>query len=337
MSKRRRFSVLISTMAIVGAVCSTSAQAQVSIGELASSPKPYCGGGPFENVPGPGTSLGTYSVPVSGAITSWSTNATAGEGQTLTFKVYRRVDATHYIPVGHDGPRALVANSVNTFKTAIQVEAGDVIGNNDLAHVEEVHNACEFQTGNLSDVILCSEAQEDFPDGTMFGIFPECEQGVRPNETATLLPPPTVGSLKPSSGSIAGGTRVVIRGANFAELKGVTFGAKPAKKFTVDSEGKMTAIAPAGAKLDEVKVAVTTLAGTATSASSFEYQGCEVPKLLGRSLQAARKRARRAGCGIGKVRMRDGAPAGTGKIVKQRPRAGRLLPPGAKVGVTLGR
>jgi hypothetical protein len=162
MSKAGRPAIPILAVLLGILACATTAQAQVNIGELAPSPQPYCGSGPYENVPGPGTSLGAYTVPVSGVITSWSTNATEGVGQTLTFKVYRRIDATHYVPVAHDGPRELVPNAVNTFKTAISVEAGAVIGNNDLAHVEEVPNACEFQTGEVNDIILCSEPRATF-------------------------------------------------------------------------------------------------------------------------------------------------------------------------------
>lgn len=185
-------------------VVPSSAEAQVSIGELAPNPEPFCTSGPYENVPGPGTSLSTYTVPTSGVVTSWSTKATAGAGQTLTFKVYQRVSEGFYKVVGHDGPQALVPNAVNTFKTAIPVQAGDVIGNNDLAHVEEVPNACEFETGNSSDIIECSEEQGEFPDGAVFETFIDCEEGVRPNVTATILPPPSVSSISPASGSIAG-------------------------------------------------------------------------------------------------------------------------------------
>lgn len=336
MSKVSRSTALIVTVLVGVFAYTATAQAQVSIGELAPSPQPYCGSGPYENVPGPGTSLGAYTVPVSGVITSWSTNATEGLGQTLTFKVYRRVNATHYVPVGHDGPRELVPNTVNAFKTAIPVEAGEVIGNNDLAHVAEVPNACEFQTGNFNDVILCSEPQGDFPDGTPFEIFPECEHGVRANETATILPPPTVSSISPASGSFKGGASVVIGGTNFAELKGVNFGSVPAASFTVNSEGQITAVAPASATLSKVNVTVTTIAGSATSPGLFSYEGCKVPKLLGKKLKASKKKARKADCKIGKVKKRDGATAKTGKVVKQSPRPGKLLPPGTKIKLTLG-
>jgi hypothetical protein len=159
---------------------------------------------------------------------------------------------------------------------------------------------------------------------------------VRPNETATILPPPTVTSINPVHGSLKGGASVVIGGTNFAELKGVTFGSVPATSFTINSEGQITAVAPASATLGKVNVTVTTIAGVATSATRFSYEGCKVPKLLGKKLKASKKKARKADCRIGKVKKRGGATARAGKVVKQSPKPGKLLPPGTKIKVTLG-
>lgn len=343
MSVRGRFSVLIVTALVGLGACAAIAQAQASIGELAPSPaEPYCVSGPYENIPGPGASLATYTIPTTGVLTSWSTLATEGAGQTLTFKVYRRLGEGSYTVVGHDGPRELVPNVVNTFKTAIPVQAGDVIGNNDLEHVEEVPNACEFETTNFEDVIECSEGE--FLDGEVFETIVECENGSRPNVTATILPPPTISSISPAGGSVQGGTSVVIVGANFAEVKGVTFGTAPAAGFAVNSEGQITAIAPPSASPGHVSIAVTTLAGTAVSPTPFAYEGppssthegCVVPKLKGKKLKAAKRAARKADCAIGKVKKRRGATAKTGKVVKQRPKPGTLLPPGTKIRLVLG-
>jgi hypothetical protein len=60
---------------------------------------------------------------------------------------------------------------------------------------------------------------------------------------------------------------------------------------------------------------------------------CVVPKLIGRSLQANRKRLRTSGCTLGTVR---GKRSKTSRIVKQDIAAGTVLPAGAKVSVKLG-
>ena len=62
---------------------------------------------------------------------------------------------------------------------------------------------------------------------------------------------------------------------------------------------------------------------------------CRVPKLRGKKLSAVRKALRRNGCRLGKVKKRKGATARNGKVVKQKPAAGKLLPAGAKVAITL--
>jgi hypothetical protein len=60
---------------------------------------------------------------------------------------------------------------------------------------------------------------------------------------------------------------------------------------------------------------------------------CVVPNLKGKTLKAAKKALKKAGCRLGKVR-----PEGQtkGKVKRQKPAAGKTLAPGAKVNVRLG-
>ena len=59
---------------------------------------------------------------------------------------------------------------------------------------------------------------------------------------------------------------------------------------------------------------------------------CTVPSLSGRTLKGARKVARRSGCKIGTV---SGEKRATSKVVAQHPKAGRDLPAGSGVNVTV--
>jgi PASTA domain len=63
---------------------------------------------------------------------------------------------------------------------------------------------------------------------------------------------------------------------------------------------------------------------------------CVVPKLNGKILKAAKKRARKAHCRIGSVKLRAGVSKTTGKVVKQKPKAGKVKAAGSKIAVTLG-
>lgn len=78
---------------------------------------------------------------------------------------------------------------------------------------------------------------------------------------------------------------------------------------------------------------------TATAAAPAPVAGsvaCRVPNLAGSRLAGAKKRIRKAGCKLGTVKKLEGATAKTGVVVKQNPKTGRILAPGAKVNVKLG-
>lgn len=316
---------------VLAAAIGSTASAQVVVGQTAPSigtanackfPEP------FDEVQ-ISTAAGTsYVVPTAGVITSWSTNAGPWEGQQYGFKVFRPLGGTSFLVVGHDGPRTLTANALNTFPVAIPVQAGDHIGIN---IPPTGTTACSFLTGQEGDVYGYEGGTA--PDGATIGEM-ETEPGVRLNVSATLLPPPTISSISPAAGSIKG-VSVLIAGSNFASVQGVSFGSVPASAFTVNSEGQITAQAPASKTLSKVPVTVTTVAGTATSAQAFEYEGCVVPKLKGKGLKAAKKKARAKDCKVGKVKKLGDTTAKSGKVVKQSPPPGKILPPGAKIKLTL--
>jgi hypothetical protein len=84
----------------------------------------------------------------------------------------------------------------------------------------------------------------------------------------TYIPAPTISGIAPSSGSIAGGTSVVITGTNFTGGT-VTFDGTSAT-CTVDSATQITCSSPAHAA-GAVNVVVTTPGGSATSTGGFTY------------------------------------------------------------------
>lgn len=309
------------------------AQAHLTLGQLAPgvNPPATCLG-PSDLVPVLVSSGTRYETPAAGVITSWSTNAAAGEGQEMTFKVYRPFQG-NFLVVGHDGPRPLVPGRVNTFSTAIPVEPGDVLAVSAANAVVSLQSACLFRVpANSGDQV--GEAGGSIPDrGTTVieRTFPDR----RLNIQATLLVLPVVTGIGTTQGSVAGGTPVTIAGANFDEVRSVTFAGAPAKSFVVDSEGQITAIAPPSRTLTSAPIAVTTVAGTATAPQGFTYLGCTVPKLKGKRLAAAKKRLRGAGCRPGKVKRLAGGSARAGRVVRQKPVAGKVIAPGAKVALAL--
>src|SRR5207244_1925630 len=75
---------------------------------------------------------------------------------------------------------------------------------------------------------------------------------------------PTISSFSPTSGPV--GTSVTITGTNFTGATAVTFNGLTAS-FSVNSSTSIAATVPSGATTGPIRV--TTLGGTATSASNF--------------------------------------------------------------------
>jgi subtilase family serine protease len=76
---------------------------------------------------------------------------------------------------------------------------------------------------------------------------------------------PHISSLSPAKGTASGGTKVTVHGANFVDVKSVTFGGKAGTKLKVTSITALTVVAPKGTKNDKVKVVVTAAGGTSNT------------------------------------------------------------------------
>jgi hypothetical protein len=83
-------------------------------------------------------------------------------------------------------------------------------------------------------------------------------------------PAPSVLSISPSSGPVAGGTSVAINGFYFTGATAVKFGGVAATSFTVVSDIKITATAPPGTA-GTVDVTVTTPSGTTTLTGGDQF------------------------------------------------------------------
>lgn len=126
---RRAWAALLSAAAAL-VLTAPAAQAAVTVGTLDPAPSATCSGGPFDLVQqSPNVS---YVIPdgiASPLITSWSTNAASGGGQQLALKVFERIaDPEVFRQVAHDGPRAIIGGTVNTFATDLPVQAGEFLG-----------------------------------------------------------------------------------------------------------------------------------------------------------------------------------------------------------------
>ena len=81
---------------------------------------------------------------------------------------------------------------------------------------------------------------------------------------------PSISGVSPNGGSTAGGTSVTISGSNFTAASTVYFGTVAATSFTVNSDGQITAVAPAQAA-GVVDIRVADSAGVSQTGSSDQF------------------------------------------------------------------
>lgn len=93
--------------------------------------------------------------------------------------------------------------------------------------------------------------------------------------------PPSIAGVSPGLGPMAGGTRVVVRGANLGAVSGVRFGDGPVVPVVSAADGEVVALAPASSVSGPVDVTVVGPDGSAVARDGFAY--LDVPSI--RSVQ----------------------------------------------------
>lgn len=91
------------------------------------------------------------------------------------------------------------------------------------------------------------------------------------DDPAFQPPAPTISTITPSTGPIAGGTAVTITGAYLTGTTGVTFGGAAGTNLVVVSDTELTVVTPAGTAGPQ-DVVVTTEGGTAAKTGGFTYE-----------------------------------------------------------------
>ena len=103
-----------------------------------------------------------------------------------------------------------------------------------------------------------------------------------PNDRFTYVPPPSIQSLSPNTGSTNGGTSVIISGSNFTGATSVLFGSTSATSFHVDSDIQITTTSPSHAA-GTVDVTITTPYGTSATGSNDRFTYVPPPSIQGLS------------------------------------------------------
>ncbi|HVT78137.1 MAG TPA: IPT/TIG domain-containing protein [Acidimicrobiales bacterium] len=82
---------------------------------------------------------------------------------------------------------------------------------------------------------------------------------------------PTITSVSPSRGPIAGGTTVTVSGSGFSAATAVRFGSVAARSFTINSDVSMTVVSPTVTSATKVHIRVVTTYGTSASSSADRF------------------------------------------------------------------
>jgi hypothetical protein len=272
----------------------------------------------------------TLASPVTGAIVRWRIQGATGGPFYL--RVLRPNGKGAYEAAGKSGPESPTNPGLQTFQTNLKIQAGDLIGIDPTSGEDKIGVAEVSGAGYASIFPTPLEGSVVPPSGPVGGKEIMLAAEIQPQPEVTLVSPPF--------GPITGGTVVTITGKNFTQASEVKFGSTTAASFTVDSDTQITAITPKAVRPGQVDVSVTTFAGTNpnTHFDDYVYTACVVPKIKNRTLKVAKAMLRRAGCKLGHVKKVDvSKPKKVGKVLKQTPAPEKVLAPGSRVRIQLGK
>lgn len=267
--------------------------------------------------------------PVNGAIVRWRVQGASGGPFFL--RVLHPNGKGAFEAAGTSLPATPTDEGLQTFPANLKVQAGDLIGIDPTKSTDKI---------GIADTSGASYASI-FPTPFDGSVVPPSEafSGKEIELSAEIQPAPEVTTIAPAFGPVTGTTLVTITGKNFTGASAVKFGTTPAASFTVDSDTEITATAPKNARPGKVDVTVTTFAGENpnTRFDDYVYRACVVPALKNKTLSRSKTLLRRSGCKLGHVkRVTAPKPEKVGKVLKQTPKPGKILAPGARVRVSLG-
>ena len=148
------------------------------------------------------------------------------------------------------------------------------------------------------------------------------------NAGSVLGPRPlTVSKTGPGSGTVTSSPAGVSCGSTCAVTVGGVGGIQSITLNATATSGSFAGWSGGGCS--GAATCTPTVAGPTAVTANFD--GCVVPKVKGNKLKKAKKRLRGADCRLGKVKGQKG-----GKVKKQKPKPGAVLPVDTKVQVKLG-
>ncbi|MEU4890909.1 IPT/TIG domain-containing protein [Streptomyces sp. NPDC044780] len=165
------------------------------------------------------------------------------------------------------------------FKSALSTTSGPLAGGNTITVSGtglSTATAVTFGANAATPTVISdSQITAVVPAGAAagpVGVSVTTAGGTNNGFSYTYVDSPTVTGFTPASGPPSGGTAVTITGTSLASTQSVTFGGITAP-FTVISDTTVSAVSPptADGQPGPADITVTTLAGSATAATPFQY------------------------------------------------------------------
>jgi hypothetical protein len=331
--RSRRLAIAVACAVSAWALMATAAQASViSIGSVLPekfTATEFTRVQTFFNTALPQSGANLAS-PVNGAIVRWRIQGASGGPFRL--RVLHPNGKGAFEAAGTSLPATPASEGLQTFSSNLKVQAGDLIGIDPSNATDKI---------GIADTTGASYASI-FPTPFDGSVVPPSESfsGKEIELSAEVQPAPEVTAISPPFGPVTGATLVTITGKNFTGASAVRFGSTPAASFTVDSDTEITATPPKSVRPGKVDVAVTTFAGDNpdTRFDDYVYRACVVPAIKNKTLKKAKTLLRRRGCKLGHVKkVAAPKPNEVGKVLKQTPKPGKILAPGARVRIVLGK
>ncbi|MEV7180304.1 IPT/TIG domain-containing protein [Kitasatospora sp. NPDC093679] len=288
------FSVISSTQ--------ISALAPVGSGTVAitvTTPGGTSNGVPFTYVPSPSLSAVTpLQGPTAGGaqVTLTGTNLTSvtavafGTSPATSFSAVSATQITAVAPPGTAGPVQVSVTSPGGTSgglayfflnaptlTSVAPSQGPTAAGTAVTLVgTNLTNATAVTFGSTAatsfTVVSATQINATAPAGTgTVNVTATTPGGTSNGQPYTYLAAPTLTSINPVQGPLAGGITVTLVGTNLTNATAVTFGSTAATSFTVVSATQVNAVAPAGSA-GPVQVTVTTPGGTSNGLTHTRIQ-----------------------------------------------------------------
>jgi hypothetical protein len=154
--------------------------------------------------------------------------------------------------------------------TKLEIHGTNFVGTRQVDWGKDVIPPSKFDVNNAGTIITLATPEGDLGAIAVKVVTPS---GTSDSSTFTYQNAPTVTDIAPNSGSVKGGTKVLVKGTNFIGALKVTFGTKEGTNVDVTNATTLTVESPSGT--GTVDVQVTTASGISPKNvhDRFTYQG----------------------------------------------------------------